>query len=296
MASFEEIDRRLTRDFNAAVELLQQDEFEKCNDALRNLLADSDISRYYRIRCYTMLAGGLDDFHEAYAFYVKGESLWRLTEAWFRVFPTPAAKQTLDDLRECLEEIREALLNDEQRPETVPLPNVEVDVLRAIGACYDGVEEDLEIAEVEEKAWSENEMSDEDMGGEEEVNDRETKAEIEHKLDDKEESEAQRAGEEQTALQGQKPKGEMVCLKATAVTGVVLTSRRCYHTVRHTYADPIWVETGKSCQRSPEGHMLDRAPKFESTIDADQVRLDNPASLSASRISIPTHNLCKTFL
>ena len=106
MASFEEIDRRLTRDFNAAVELLQQDEFEKCNDALRNLLADSDISRYYRIRCYTMLAGGLDDFHEAYAFYVKGESLWRLTEAWFRVFPTPAAKQTLDDLRECLEEIR----------------------------------------------------------------------------------------------------------------------------------------------------------------------------------------------
>ncbi|KAI4617607.1 uncharacterized protein J4E87_008243 [Alternaria ethzedia] len=206
----DEVDCWVTRDFNAALELLVQDEFEKGNEVLRNLLADSDTPRYHRITCYTLLAGSLDDFDEAYVFYVKGEALWRITKQRYGNDPNPVVKQTLDDLRECLEEIREALLNDEQRPETVPLPNVEVDVLRAIGACYDGVEEDLEIAEVEEKAWSEYEMSDEDMGGEEEVNDRETKAEIEHELDDKEESEAQRAGEEQTALQGQKPKGEMV--------------------------------------------------------------------------------------
>jgi len=90
MATMDEKDSQFTSDFNAAVALLEQDEFEKCNEALRNLIADSDLPNYYRIKCYTMLAGGLDDFHEAYAFYVKGESLWRRTKAWYRIFTTPA--------------------------------------------------------------------------------------------------------------------------------------------------------------------------------------------------------------
>ena len=104
MATFEERDHRFTRDFNAAIALLEQDEFEKCTEALRNMLADSDIPRYHRIKCHTMLAGILDDFHEAYIFYVKGETLWRITKQWHG--NNPIVKETLDDLHEGLEEIR----------------------------------------------------------------------------------------------------------------------------------------------------------------------------------------------
>jgi len=152
---------------------------------------------------------------------------------------------------------RQGLLEDDIRPEDTPIPDVEADVLYAIAVYTAGVEENHEIAEAEEETWFEDEMSDEDMGGEEDVSDRETRVEVEHTLNDKEESEAQKAGEEEAALQDQKPKGEMVCLEAIAVEEVVLTSRRRYHTVRDTYANPLWVGTGKSCQRSPGGYLLD---------------------------------------
>jgi len=53
-----------------------------------------------------MLACTLEDWHEAYTCYVKGESLWRLAKAWYRIFPTPAANKALDDLHESLEDIK----------------------------------------------------------------------------------------------------------------------------------------------------------------------------------------------
>ncbi|KAI4715101.1 hypothetical protein J4E89_000787 [Alternaria sp. Ai002NY15] len=220
-----------------------------------------------------MLAGILDDFHEAYVSYVKGETLWRITKQWHGNNQNPVLKEALDDLHEGLEEIREALVNDEERPEDIPVPDVETDVLRTLEYNYYAIveEEEHEIEEAERRTWSEDEMSDEDMGGEEEVSDKDTKVDVEQKLDDKEESEAQKAGEEETALQGQKPKGEMVCLKGIAVEEVVLTSRRRYHTVRDTYADPLWAKTKTSCQRSPGGHMLDRTIRFKSTVAQNRI-------------------------
>jgi hypothetical protein len=106
MAIYDEIDRQFTMGFDAAVELFEQDEFEKCNEALRNLLADSTIPRYHRIRCYTFLAGALDDFDEAYVFYIKGEALWRRTKQWHSDDPDPAVKKMLDELHDGLEDIR----------------------------------------------------------------------------------------------------------------------------------------------------------------------------------------------
>jgi len=106
MATFDEIDRRFTTDFNAALALLEQDEIEKCTEAVRNLLADSAIPRFHRIKCFTMLACLLDDFHEAYVFYVKGETLWRITKQWHGNDPNPDLKEALDDLHEGLEETR----------------------------------------------------------------------------------------------------------------------------------------------------------------------------------------------
>ena len=155
---------------------------------------------------------------------------------------------------------REALVNDEEQPKDTPVPDVKTDVLRTLEYNYYArVEENHKIEEAERETWLEDEMSDEDMGGEEEVSDTETKVNVEQKLDEKEQSEAQNAGEEETALQGQKLKGEMVCLKAIAVEEVVLTSRRRYHTVRDTYADPLWAKTKTSCQRSPGGCLIERS-------------------------------------
>ncbi|KAI4630354.1 hypothetical protein J4E80_001289 [Alternaria sp. BMP 0032] len=109
------------------------------------------------------------------------------------------------------------LLEDDIRPEDTPVPDVEADVLYAIAVYTAGVEENHEIVEAEEETWFEDEMSDEDMGGEEDVSDRETMVEVEHTLNGKEESEAQKAGEEETALQDQKPKGEMAAQFSTFV-------------------------------------------------------------------------------
>lgn len=165
---------------------------------------------------------------------------------------------------------RHSLLEDDIRPEDTPVPDVEANVLHAIAVYTAGMWQHYEMAEAEEETWSEDEMSDEEEEGdeekvddgdtvadEEEVGDKEPKVKVEQKASDKEESEAQKAGEEEAALQDQKPKGEMVCLEAIAVEEVVLTSRRRYHTVRDTYANPLWVGTGKSCQRSPGGYLLD---------------------------------------
>ncbi|KAI4920042.1 hypothetical protein J4E90_002182 [Alternaria incomplexa] len=219
MATLDELDHQFTRDLNAAVVLLEQDEFEKCNEALRSLIADSAMPRYHRIKCFTVLAGLLDDFHEAYVFYVKGETLWRITKQWHGNDPNPAVKKALDELHEGLEEMREALVNDEERPDDTPIPDVEADVLRTLEFYYARVEEDREIAEAEGETWSEDEMSDEDMGGGEEVSDKETKVEVEQKSGDKEESDAQNVGEKETAVQGKEPKDEMVCLEGVAVEG-----------------------------------------------------------------------------
>jgi len=114
---------------------------------------------------------------------------------------------------------REALVNDEERPDDTPIPDVEADVLRTLEFYYAGVEEDREIAEAEGETWSEDEMSDEDMGGGEEVSDKETKVEVEQKSGDKEESDAQNVGEKETAVQGKESKDEMVCLEGVVVEG-----------------------------------------------------------------------------
>jgi hypothetical protein len=116
-----------------------------------------------------------------------------------------------------LHTFREALVNDEQRPETSPVPNVEADVLFALTPYNAGLEEDCEIEETEGETETEDEMSDEDMGDEEEVSDKETKVGVEHKASDKEEGEAQKVGEKETAVPDQEPKDGMVCLKAVAV-------------------------------------------------------------------------------
>jgi hypothetical protein len=56
-------------------------------------------------------------------------------------------------------------------------------------------------------------MSDGDIGDEEEVGNKEPKVEVVQKVGDKEESEAQKVDTKETAVEGQEPKDEMVCLK-----------------------------------------------------------------------------------
>ncbi|KAI4652006.1 hypothetical protein J4E93_002203 [Alternaria ventricosa] len=297
MATVDAIDRQFTNVFNAAVELREQEQFDECTEVLRKMLADHAIPRYHRMRCLTMLACTLEDWHEAYTCYVKGETIWRITKHWHRNGTNPTVNRALDELHETLEEVKQGLLEDDIRPEDTPVPDVEADVLRAIAVYTAGVWQDYEIAEAGGEEESEEEISDEEeVDDEDEVGDKGPKVKVEQKASEKEESDAQKASKKETAVPDQKPKDEMVCLKAAATEGVMLTSRRCYRTVRRTYADPIWEETGKSCQRSPGGHLLDQAPRFESTMDTDQNGLDNPAPLSASGVSIRTYILFKISL
>lgn len=70
--------------------------------------------------------------------------------------------------------------------------------------------EDREIAEIREETWSEEtsdgdvgyeDMGDEDVSDEEEVGDNEPMVEVEQKVGDKEESEAQNVDAKETALE-----------------------------------------------------------------------------------------------
>ena len=106
MATMDAIDRQFTMGFNAAVELREQDEFDQCIEVLRGLLADYAIPRYHRMRCLTMLACTLEDWHEAYTCYVKGETIWRITKQWHRNGTNPTVNRTLDELHETLEEVK----------------------------------------------------------------------------------------------------------------------------------------------------------------------------------------------
>ncbi|RYN42564.1 hypothetical protein AA0112_g1284 [Alternaria arborescens] len=99
------------------------------------------------------------------------------------------------------------LFEDDKRPKDAP--DLEADALHPI-AVYAGVGGDREIAEVKEETWSEDmsdgdvgyeDMGDEDMSDEEEVGDKEPMVEVEQKVGDKEESEAQNVDAKETAVE-----------------------------------------------------------------------------------------------
>ncbi|CAN9216763.1 unnamed protein product [Alternaria alternata] len=204
----DEIDRQFSLGFNAAVELHKQHEFDDCIKALRNLLADDAIPRYHRIKCLALLACLLDDWHEGYSCYIKAETIWRIAKQWHHDETNPVIIKSLDHLHECLEEAKQILFEDDERPEDAPDP--EADVIHAIAVYTSGVEEDREIAEAEGETWSEDEMGDEDMSDEEEVGDKEPKVEVEQDVGGKKESETQKVETQQTAAESQEPKDEMV--------------------------------------------------------------------------------------
>jgi hypothetical protein len=48
--------------FNAAAQLYNDEKFEECVEALKNLLDDPAIPRYHRIKCLALLGGTLGDW------------------------------------------------------------------------------------------------------------------------------------------------------------------------------------------------------------------------------------------
>ncbi|KAH7083686.1 hypothetical protein FB567DRAFT_550724 [Paraphoma chrysanthemicola] len=149
-----------TRGFSAAAELYQQDEYEQCIVALRELLADPAIPRYHHIKCLTLLGGTLGDWQEAYACFVKAETIWRITKRWYCDDKDPEVREGLDDLREGLNELKQALSDDEEGlHESMQDVDAEADVLQALAAHGAGVVEDRAIAQGEGETSSDDEMS-----------------------------------------------------------------------------------------------------------------------------------------
>jgi len=99
-----------------------------------------------------------------------------------------------------LHTFREALVNDEERPEDTPVPDVEADVLRAMRESTLVVNQDRETPVTEGETNDEDEMTSEDMSGEEmsnkEEEDEESKLEVETKVGNDKEGNVPRVYEE----------------------------------------------------------------------------------------------------
>jgi hypothetical protein len=113
------IDRRFRKGFNYAAQLYREDRLDECVGWTRGLLHDSAIPRYFRIKLLLLLSSTLGDWPEAQKCYVLAESLWRITRRWHPEGEDEIIDQSLEQLREDLVELREALDGDEdaQRPE-----------------------------------------------------------------------------------------------------------------------------------------------------------------------------------
>jgi len=99
-----------------------------------------------------------------------------------------------------LHTFREALVNDEERPEDTPVPDVEADVLRAMRESTLVVNQDRETRVAEGETDDEDEMSGENMSDEEmsneEEEDEESELEVETKVGDDKEGKVTRVDEE----------------------------------------------------------------------------------------------------
>jgi hypothetical protein len=114
------IDIHFSEAFNRAAQKYQDNRLEECIEESRALLHCPALPRYFRISSLILLGSTLGDWPEAQKCYVLAESLWRITRRWHPEGEDEVIDESLEELREGLVELREALDADEdaQRFET----------------------------------------------------------------------------------------------------------------------------------------------------------------------------------
>lgn len=100
------LDRQFTRQLNTILTLYNADLTELCEKFARELVADSAIPRYHRIRVLTILASVVNDTAEAKSTYLEAQALWRTVRDASKVGDKEDLDKYLDEIREELDGLR----------------------------------------------------------------------------------------------------------------------------------------------------------------------------------------------
>jgi len=103
------IDRQFTRQLNAVVTLFNADLFDLCEQLAKQLVVDSAVPRYHRIRLSIILASIVEDDVEAKLYQLRAKALWRRVRRASRVGDNADLDKHLDDIREELDELKGTL-------------------------------------------------------------------------------------------------------------------------------------------------------------------------------------------
>lgn len=93
---------------NAAVDMLNDENFTDCAAIMESMLHDHEFPRYHRIKCRILLAGTCDDWYDAENQRAAAESLWN---TYCHVWPPGIdsdVDRALDDLRISLDDLKAA--------------------------------------------------------------------------------------------------------------------------------------------------------------------------------------------
>lgn len=155
------IDEQFTNALNAAFNLYHEERLVECQKAASDLLANSAIPRYHRMKVLILLASILGDWEEANECRVDAWALYNIVRRWHPVGNDSTADESLDEILVQLREVDSALEEDEDAPkwtlgeeqESVEIvdPNAEDDIeaTRQELEVLNMAEDDIEVTEEE---------------------------------------------------------------------------------------------------------------------------------------------------
>ncbi|KAF2129996.1 hypothetical protein P153DRAFT_228893 [Dothidotthia symphoricarpi CBS 119687] len=113
MASSSDVNKAFTDGFNEAFELYRTNRLDECAAKARELLSDTAIPRYHRMKTFILLGSILANWDEANRCRILAEGQWHIVR---RLHPE-GADATVDgymrELRESLDELGAVLQDDE---------------------------------------------------------------------------------------------------------------------------------------------------------------------------------------
>ncbi|GIZ43867.1 hypothetical protein CKM354_000708000 [Cercospora kikuchii] len=109
------VDRAFTEEYNAAVDLYDDDKLEECITKAKTILADSYCPRHHRIKTFALLGNTLGDWTEAWEYYVEAHTLWRILRRWNPVGEDEKVDAALAEMRHALEALKSALDEEKRR-------------------------------------------------------------------------------------------------------------------------------------------------------------------------------------
>ncbi|CAI6336464.1 unnamed protein product [Periconia digitata] len=110
------VDKKFTEAVNELTALYDVDELDECIAGAHELLSDSAIPRYHKMKTLLILASTAEDWKEANAYRLEIETICRQVRAWHPIGEAANIDEYLAEIRGTLDELL-SVINEEEREE-----------------------------------------------------------------------------------------------------------------------------------------------------------------------------------